>query len=153
MVSRLYIGSAQRDNTIPHGSARRRTAHLAFLARAIFCRVLAQQARVSQPGFYGKLGFSGLDYFGKRVKCIWRFELMSQLSILAHFDGERILLDEPVELAPDTKLIVTVLPNGDGEREAWLRLSRQRLQDAYGQDEAEYSLDLIREKNPEYEAR
>ena len=30
-------------------------------------------------------------------------------SIPAHFDGEHILLDEPVELKPNTKLIVTVL--------------------------------------------
>ena len=34
---------------------------------------------------------------------------MSNVSIPAHFDGERILLDEPIELQPNTKLIVTVL--------------------------------------------
>jgi hypothetical protein len=77
---------------------------------------------------------------------------MSQ-SIPAHFDGERILLDEPVELEPDTKLIVTVLPKHDGERKAWLRLSRKRLEFAYGESEDEYSLDLVKEANPEYEAR
>jgi hypothetical protein len=77
---------------------------------------------------------------------------MSQ-SIPAHFDGERILLDEPFELAPNTRLLVTVLPNHDEEYEAWLRLSSQRLQDAYGEDEIEYSLSLIKEANPEYEAR
>ena len=36
---------------------------------------------------------------------------MSNVSIPAHFDGERILLDEPIELEPNTKLIVTVLGN------------------------------------------
>ncbi len=40
---------------------------------------------------------------------------MSQL-IAAHFDGERILLDEPVELEPDTKLTVTVLSKSNRER-------------------------------------
>lgn len=73
----------------------------------------------------------------------------------AHFDGNQILLDEPYELEPDTKLIVTVLPkdNSDAEREAWLHLSMKTLKDAYGQDEPEYSLDLIKEVNPEYEGR
>jgi hypothetical protein len=37
----------------------------------------------------------------------WR---MKTVSVTAHFDGERILLDEVLELEPDTKLIVTVLP-------------------------------------------
>ena len=68
---------------------------------------------------------------------------MSQ-TIPAHFDGEHILLDEPVQLEPNTKLLVTVLPK-DVEREAWLDLSRSRLQAAYDKDEEEYSLDSIKE--------
>jgi hypothetical protein len=78
---------------------------------------------------------------------------MDTISIPAHFDGERILLDEPVELEPNTRLIVTVLPNHDAERELWLGLSEKRLEDAYGEDEEEYSLGLIKEANPEYEGR
>lgn len=78
---------------------------------------------------------------------------MSTISIPAHFDGERILLDEPVELEPNTKLLVTVLPEDDEERESWLRLSGQRLEDAYSEDEEEYTLDSIKEANPEYEGR
>ena len=78
---------------------------------------------------------------------------MDIISIPAHFDGERILLDEPVELEPNTRLIVTVLPNQDAERESWLNLSGKRLEDAYGENEGEYSLDLIKEANPEYEGR
>ena len=78
---------------------------------------------------------------------------MNTISIPAHFDGERILLDEPVELEPNTRLIVTVLPKHDAERDAWLRLSGERLKDAYGEDEEEYTLDSIEEANPEYEGR
>ena len=44
------------------------------------------------------------------------------ISIPAHFDGERILLDEPVELERNARLIVTVLPYSETERDAWLRL-------------------------------
>jgi len=76
---------------------------------------------------------------------------MSNVSIPAHFDGEHILLDEPIELAPNTKLIVTVLAKNDTEHEQWLRLSNQGLENAYGTDEDEYSLESIREANPEYD--
>lgn len=79
--------------------------------------------------------------------------LMDGISIPAHFDGERILLDEPVELKPNTKLIVTILPNQDEERASWLDLSRRGLEGAYGDGEEEYSLDSITEANPEYEGR
>ena len=70
---------------------------------------------------------------------------MSQ-TIPAHFDGQHILLDEPVELQPNTKLLVTVLSNDD-EEEAWRRLSAKRLQDAYSEEEEGYPLELIKEPN------
>jgi hypothetical protein len=76
---------------------------------------------------------------------------MNIISVMAHFDGEDVLLDQKLELETDTKLIVTVLPQRDYEREAWMNLSIKKLEDAYGLDEIEYSLDLIKEANPEYE--
>lgn len=39
----------------------------------------------------------------------------------------------------------------DMESEAWRTLSAKRLQDAYADDEEDYSLNLIKEKNTEYE--
>ena len=78
---------------------------------------------------------------------------METISVSAHFDGERILLDEPIQLEPDTKLLVTILPKHNGEHEAWLALSGGRLADAYGPEEEGYSLDSIKEANPEYEGR
>lgn len=74
---------------------------------------------------------------------------MSQ-TIPAHFDGKHILLDEPIELEPNTKLLVTVLPK-DIERDEWLALSRKGLQAAYNNGEEDYSLDQIKELNPEHE--
>lgn len=73
-------------------------------------------------------------------------------TILAHFDGQHILLDEAVELEPNTRLLVTVLPK-DIEREAWLSMSSNRLRDAYSNGEEEYSLGEIKESNPDYEPR
>lgn len=80
---------------------------------------------------------------------------METLTLRAHFDGKQILLDEPFELEPNAQLIVTVLPNSLGEeREDWARLALESLERAYnGDDEPEYSLDSIKEANPEYEAR
>jgi hypothetical protein len=78
---------------------------------------------------------------------------MNTISVPAHFDGERILLDQELKLEPNTKLIVTVLPKHDDEREEWVNFSGQRLEDAYGSDEVDYSLDLIKEVNPDYEGR
>ncbi|MBM4044570.1 MAG: hypothetical protein FJ279_05610 [Planctomycetes bacterium] len=79
---------------------------------------------------------------------------MEPKTIRAHFDGNQILLDEPCELEPNVKLIITVLPkSSDEERQDWVRLSLESLARAYGDDEPEYSLDLIKEANPEYEGR
>jgi hypothetical protein len=76
---------------------------------------------------------------------------METVTLRAHFDGERILLDEPFELEPKMELIVTVIPHAsDEEREAWARLSLASLARAYGDDEPEYSRDQIKEANPEY---
>jgi hypothetical protein len=80
---------------------------------------------------------------------------MSFLTIRAHFDGEHVLLDEPCQLEPDMQLLIIVLPKQlqNGEYEDWARLSLQALGNAYGEHEPEYSLDIIKEPNPEYEGR
>lgn len=79
---------------------------------------------------------------------------MENMTLRAHFDGKQILLDDPIELEADTELIVTVLPKSEnGERSDWTRLSLESLARAYGDHEPQYSLDLIKEPNPEYEGR
>ena len=71
--------------------------------------------------------------------------------IFAHFNGETIVLDEPFELKPNMRLIVTVLSEETDEREEWRILAKQSLARAYSDDEPEYGLDSIKEFNPEYE--
>jgi hypothetical protein len=80
---------------------------------------------------------------------------MYAITLQAHFDGKQIILDEPYELEPNTRLIVTVLPENkvSDEREAWLHFSRKGLENAWGEDEPEYTLDMIRRPNPDYERR
>jgi len=74
---------------------------------------------------------------------------MPGVALRAHFDGERILLDEPYPIAANSRLIVTVLPEDqsfDAWRESWLRLSATGIARAYGNDEPEYTAaDLLKE--------
>jgi hypothetical protein len=63
-------------------------------------------------------------------------QTMPMITILAHFDGKQICLDE-----------------SNDEREAWLNLPVQSLEDGYGEDEPEYSTDLIKKVNPHYAGR
>ena len=78
---------------------------------------------------------------------------MENITIQAHFDGKQILLDEPIELQPGTKLLVTIISPSEAEREEWLSYSMQLLGKAYGSDEPDCSLGQIKEHNPEYERR
>ncbi|MGH9785255.1 MAG: hypothetical protein ACRD88_13820 [Terriglobia bacterium] len=80
---------------------------------------------------------------------------MNLQTIRAHFDGKQIRLDEPCQLAPDTKLLIVVVPSqpSDGESEDWMLLSHQALENAYGEQEPGYSLDAIKESNPDYAGR
>jgi hypothetical protein len=78
---------------------------------------------------------------------------MGKVTLRAHFDGEQIQLDEPFKLEPDTPLTVIVGGRDEGsqERADWLLFASEALERAYGEDEPEYSLDLIKEPNPDYE--
>jgi hypothetical protein len=75
---------------------------------------------------------------------------MKVISLSAYFDGQSIQLDEPYQLEPNTKLIVTVIPEQTSERETWLSWSSHQLNRAYN-DEDEYPLDSIKITNPDYE--
>ncbi|HEX8195690.1 MAG TPA: hypothetical protein VF571_05715 [Pyrinomonadaceae bacterium] len=77
---------------------------------------------------------------------------MTPKTINAHFDGKQIVLDEPFELNQSMKIVVTILSEDD-EREDWARLAMQSLERAYGDDEPEYTLDMIKEWNRNYERR
>ena len=77
---------------------------------------------------------------------------MEQTSIPAHFDGKQILLDRPVTLKANAKLLVVVLPDSDEERSDWAKVSAAGLSHAYGDTEPEYTLDMIKEPNPDYNA-
>ena len=71
---------------------------------------------------------------------------MSSVTLKAHYDGDRIQLDEPFDLPPNAPLLVTVLPvaERDGDRVAWLKASKEALARAFADDEPEYTVADIR---------
>jgi hypothetical protein len=75
---------------------------------------------------------------------------MKIISLSAYFDGQSIQLDEPYQLEPNTKLIVTIVPEQSSERDAWLSFSSNQLNNAYSEED-EYPLDSIKVANSEYE--
>lgn len=63
---------------------------------------------------------------------------MPTTTFKAHYDGEHVVLDEPFDLPPDTRLLVTVLSTHE-ERADWTAFSASNLGRAYGSDEPEYT--------------
>jgi hypothetical protein len=80
---------------------------------------------------------------------------MKTISLTASFDGQHIKLDEPIPLKPNTRLLVTALPDepADEEHGDWTALALESLGRAYGPAEPEYTLEMLKEQNPKYESR
>ena len=75
---------------------------------------------------------------------------MNAVTLKAHYDGQQIRLDEPFPLKPNTRLLVTVVPDetAEAERQAWLAASQESLARAYSDAEPDYSDAVIREEPP-----
>jgi len=71
---------------------------------------------------------------------------MPSVSLKAHYDGERIQLDEPFELPRNVPLLVTVLSASerDDDRIAWFAVSTGALSRAFTEDEPDYTLADVR---------
>ena len=82
---------------------------------------------------------------------------MKTVTLSAIFDGQHIQLEEPYPIPPRTRMLVTLLPETTGDeaefRKFWGQLAVQNLDRAYGPDEPEYTLDMIKEPNPDYVPR
>jgi hypothetical protein len=78
---------------------------------------------------------------------------MEIVNLPAHFDGKHILLNEPYELEPNAKLVVSVIQLDDENEDELTNFSLANLERAYSADEPEYSLDLIKQPNPAYEGK
>jgi len=67
-------------------------------------------------------------------------------------DSNHLRLLSPIGLPPGSKIKLTVEYQQDtsDEREAWFRLSLKNFDSAFGDDEPEYSPELIKEFNKEF---
>lgn len=67
------------------------------------------------------------------------------LTVGAHFDGEHIVLDTPVTLTPQMRLVVQIIsPREASELAELVPLAEAGINRAYGEDEPEYTLDDVR---------
>ena len=73
-------------------------------------------------------------------------------AIRAKYDGKQILFNSQVNIKPNSKVIVLVL-DGEEDTSDWSSLSAMSLSKAYGVDEPEYTISLVKEPNPNYERR
>lgn len=70
---------------------------------------------------------------------------MEFITLAGHFDGERIQLDEPCDLPPNTPLIITALPPGVPQQNvSWAVTASMGLSRACGEDEPNYSADDLK---------
>lgn len=76
---------------------------------------------------------------------------MKTVSVTAYFDGKQIQLDEPLDLKPNTKLMVTVLSDQESDRETWQAIAIQGLERAYTEEDEVYDLSDVKTSNPSYE--
>ena len=67
-------------------------------------------------------------------------------------DNRNLRLLKSTQLHPGSKVIVTITTPEDlmEYKEQWSKLSIEGLKAAYGENETEYSNNLIKEPNPEY---
>jgi len=66
-------------------------------------------------------------------------------------DATLLRLLEPIHLPKLTRVMISVLPAKSNERAAWLQASAGWLSQAYGDDEPEYSIDLVKTPDPDFE--
>ncbi len=69
---------------------------------------------------------------------------MPAITLKAHYDGQRILLDEPFDLPVNSSLMITVLPSFNNENDPWVNIATKGLFDAYSDNEPEYSVENIK---------
>ncbi|MEN4042130.1 MAG: hypothetical protein ROW39_07295 [Anaerolineaceae bacterium] len=67
-------------------------------------------------------------------------------------DSRYLKLKKPIKIAPGSTVMITIeTAVGVAESQEWYLLSSQGLEEAYSENEPDYSLDRIKIPNPEYQ--
>ena len=64
-------------------------------------------------------------------------------------DSHHLKLKRPIKIAPGSTVLITIEPS---EEQEWYLLSSRGLEEAYGENEPDYSLERINIPNPEFQA-
>jgi len=67
-------------------------------------------------------------------------------------DGDHLKLLQPIDVPVGSKVMISIVPIEDkaDENEPWSQMAAEGLAGAYGEDEPEYSVQRIRQHNPEF---
>ena len=66
-------------------------------------------------------------------------------------DSCHLKLKKPIKIAPGSTVMITIEPaDVIAEDQEWYLLSSRSLEEAYSENEPDYSLDRIKVPNPEY---
>lgn len=77
---------------------------------------------------------------------------MSQPLEAQVIDERHLKLKQPIEIPPGSKVLVTIAPaEAEAIDQEWFTLSVQRLEAAYGENEPDYPLELIKTPNPDFQ--
>jgi len=67
-------------------------------------------------------------------------------------DSRHLKLKKPIKIAPGSTVMITIEPaEGVAEEQEWYLLSSQGLEEAYSENEPDYSLERIKIPNPKYQ--
>lgn len=77
---------------------------------------------------------------------------MKAIEIKGTIDHEgKLIIPDPLPIRnKQVRVVLLIEENEEEEREIWLQASIERLKQAYGEDEPEYTSDMIIEPNPQY---
>ncbi len=67
-------------------------------------------------------------------------------------DSHHLQLKRPIKIAPGSTVMIAIEPTvGVAEALEWYQMSSHRLEEAYGKEDPDYSLERITIPNPEYQ--
>ena len=67
-------------------------------------------------------------------------------------DANHLKLMQPIQISPGSNVVIMIVPlEHIRESQTWYQFSAQGLATAYGEGEPEYSVDLIKTPNPDFQ--
>ncbi|TAN01244.1 MAG: hypothetical protein EPN39_02630 [Chitinophagaceae bacterium] len=76
---------------------------------------------------------------------------MEAIEVIGKIDEQgKLIVDELLPVHNKQVRVVLLIEEDEQERKDWIKLSMEGLSRAYGPDEPEYTVDMVKEVNPKY---